>query len=73
MEHLIPVKKQGRRGLFQIFSRTTRGSAINENNNDVYGAPPDVAETAPAPAAAEECTALVATSSAEEVACEPEE
>ena len=60
------------RDVSNIFSYDERVSDKRENN-DVYGAPPDIAETAPAPAAAEECTALVATSSAEEVACEPEE
>ena len=44
MEHLIPIKKQGGRGLFQIFSRTTRVSAMIERNNDVYGPTPYIAE-----------------------------
>ena len=47
MEHLIPVKKQGTRGRCQIFSRTTRVSAMIEINNDVYGPTPDIAETSP--------------------------
>ena len=47
MEHLIPVKKPGARGIFQIFSRTTRVSATNEENNDVYGPTPDITESSP--------------------------
>ena len=40
MEHLIPVQKQGVRGIFQIFSRMTRGSVSDKReNNYVYGAP----------------------------------
>ena len=34
MEHLISVKKRGARGLIIIFSRTTRGSAMIEENSE---------------------------------------
>ena len=48
MEHLISVQKQGTRGLFQMFSRTTRMSAIHkQKNNDVYKSSSNIAETSP--------------------------
>ena len=40
MEHLVSVKKQGARGLVIILSRTTRGSAMIERNNDLLTAKP---------------------------------
>ena len=45
MEHLIPVKKQGARGIFQIFSRTTRVSATNEKTIMSTKPTPDIAES----------------------------
>ena len=48
MEHLIPVKKQGGHGLFQIFADTTGGSATNDENTMMYtNRLPDIAETSP--------------------------
>ena len=47
MNGTLDSVKQGTRGRCQIFSRTTRVSAMIEINNDVYGPTPDIAETSP--------------------------